>query len=104
MWNPDGDARPRARSTVDARSILGVSALRPAFLDDISAAQSREAESRRPGFVTFRDVLLKYSAGLTSGYELPRLTPISGSAMGRKTRPGSGFDLVGVRSRAPITG
>ena len=41
---------------MDAGSILGMSAVRPPFLDDVSAAQSRESEARDgAGFVTNGD-------------------------------------------------
>jgi len=42
---------------VDAGSVLGVSALRPAFLDDVSAAEPRQSETRRRArIVTIRDI------------------------------------------------
>jgi hypothetical protein len=42
---------------VDARSVLGVPALRPPFLDDVPAAQSREGEADdRDSLVTNSDV------------------------------------------------
>ncbi len=41
---------------MDARSVLGVSALRPPFLDDVPAAQSREGEADdRDSLVTNSD-------------------------------------------------
>lgn len=46
LRRPDGDARSRAGHDVDTGSILGLSEVRQAFLDDLSAAQSREGEAR----------------------------------------------------------
>jgi len=48
-----GDARSRAWRDVDARSILGLSALRPSFLDDLPSAQSRQSQTRRVHLVIF---------------------------------------------------
>ena len=42
----DGDARPTARRPVEARSVLGLPAMRPSLLDDLSAAGGRQTEAR----------------------------------------------------------
>jgi hypothetical protein len=47
LRRPDGNARSGARHAVDARSVLGLPAVRPAFLDHISPARPAEAETRR---------------------------------------------------------
>ena len=46
MRNADGHARSRPRHAVDARSVLGLPALRPAFLVNLPAAEPREAQTR----------------------------------------------------------
>lgn len=76
MWRRDGNARPRTRSSVGAGPVLGVPALRPAFLDDISPAESRKAQTDRHAFVTIAGNPLKDGLCLTSGTDLPRLAPI----------------------------
>ena len=75
MRHGDGDARSSPRSAVGSRSILGVSPLRATFLDNLSAAESREAQAGRHAAVIGR-FSLKYGSALTSGYELPRLASI----------------------------
>jgi hypothetical protein len=46
MRRSDGHARSGSGHAVDAGPVLGVSALRPAFLDDVSPAQSRQGQAR----------------------------------------------------------
>src|SRR5262245_51941748 len=47
MRRRHGAAGSRRRHAVDARSILGVPAVRSTFLDDVSAAEPGESEARR---------------------------------------------------------
>ena len=47
MRNRNGDARSRPGSPLDTRPVLGLSALRPPFLDDVSPTQPRKAGAGR---------------------------------------------------------
>jgi hypothetical protein len=58
MWDADGHARSRPRHGVDAGSILGLPALRPAFLVHLPAAEPREAETCDGARVVTRDFRL----------------------------------------------
>jgi hypothetical protein len=47
MRHADGHARSRSGHAVDARPVLGVPSLRPAFLDDVPAAEAESGDRTR---------------------------------------------------------
>jgi hypothetical protein len=68
MRGGHGDAGSRAGRGVGARSILGLPAMRPSFLDNVPAAEPRKSQTRRDRLVILTVSFLVLSA--TARFEL----------------------------------
>ena len=106
---PDGDAGSRGRCRADARSVLGLPAVRAPFLDDVSPSKERRSQARGSAGRALRlsrqlslgTIALSCARFLTSGGEVPTLQVSSCGPRpaGVSTSPGWLSESVSVPSR-----